>query len=169
MEDGRNICTVIFGLCMCVVDSALIAWSQYCQRSCEESLSNFRYFVKLSPWYMCLSRRFQHPSNIPFHSSSQDWSDCTDDFTHLHYPVKTYSILAKHWFPSLCRCIAGLALKPPGSRGGLALRLFSWSIDSWSDLLNIWISSQVIFSAKKNLLLFSTLEVDKDIIYYKYI
>lgn len=164
MEDGRNICTVIFSLCMCVVDDALIVWGQCCQWSREESLSNCRYFVKLGPWYTWLSSRFQHPSTTSFHSS---W---TDDCTHLHHPAKTHSISAKHWFPSLCLCIAGLVLKPPGSGGGLALRLFSRSIQK--DDLTCWITEcqvKSFFQAEASeMVTFQYLEVHTYNIYCMY-
>lgn len=75
---------------------------------------------------MWLSRKWQHLSTTPFHSRFQQWSVCT----HLHYRIKTRSILVKHWFPSLRFMIhiVGLLLKPSGSNRGPTLRLFFWSI-----------------------------------------
>lgn len=37
------------------------------------------------------------PVTLPS-TATQHWSNCT----HLHYPVRTQTILVKHWFPSLC-------------------------------------------------------------------
>lgn len=86
-------------------------------------------------------------ADIPIQSCSQHWSYCTQDCTHLHYPVKTQTILVKHWFPrASVICIVGLALKPPGARQRLYLQaVFLIDKDSWS-LSMLWMSTKVTSS-----------------------